>query len=111
MAARRSDGPVCRASARRSATRTSRSSFDTSAALPTRAESAKLLDAEQDELLALLADRELHAIARSGRDGIEEGRRRRNGHQPRGAQAAAPAVLDPDAPAPGDRVKLAVRQE
>jgi len=55
--------------------------------LPTRAESTKLLDAEQDELLALLADGELHAIARSGRDGIEEGWRRGNGHQLHGAHA------------------------
>jgi hypothetical protein len=58
-----------------------------SAASAAHADSTKLLDAEQDELLALLADRELHAITRRGRDGIEQGRRRGDGHELHGAHA------------------------
>ena len=54
---------------------------------PARADSTKLLDTEQHQLLALLPDGELHAIARSRLDRIEECRRPGNGHQLHGAHA------------------------
>src|SRR5215831_9700054 len=83
-AAHPSADPACRPSARPSRRVTSESWSPTCGGSPTRAEpahateSAKLLDPDQNELVALLAHRELDVIAGAGADRIEERRRRRD---------------------------------
>src|SRR5262249_7950430 len=92
-AAHPSAGPACRPSARPSRMVTSESWSPTCGGSPARAEparpeeSAKLLDPDQNELVALLAHRELDAIAAAGADPIEERRRRRDRHQVHGVHA------------------------